>query len=114
INTKIGDIVYSSFDCDIEIKIYNKLYKLSKFDKYLNVSLINLLNVSKEIVENYNQTPEQYICIDCLDDIAKKYDLNITVIPIIETNPAHIWFLLNTKKKIENKFLIWRFVTDLK
>jgi len=116
IKTRLSDITSVDFDCKIEIKINEKTFEINKFDSEVNVSLLPLISASREIVESYKETEPNYICIDCLDEIASKYNINITVIPVTKDIYAieHVWFLLNSSKKIDDKFLIWRFVTDLR
>ncbi len=116
IKTNLNNNTLVNFDCKIEIKINEKIYEINGFDNEFNISLLPLLNASKEIVENYKETEPDYICIECIDEIAKKYNLNITIVPITKEiyDIEHIWFLLNSTQKIEDKFLIWRFVTEFK
>ncbi|MEM1577853.1 MAG: hypothetical protein QXM27_02495 [Candidatus Pacearchaeota archaeon] len=116
IKTELNNITKINFDCDINFFINEKIYRLKKFEVNLNISLIPFINASKEIVDIYNNTIPGYICIECLNEIGEKYNLNITVIPITKEiyELEHVWFLLNSSQKINNKFLIWRFVTEIK
>lgn len=116
INTSLTDVTKVNFNCEVTVEIYNKIYTLKEFEVVLNISLIPFINASREIIENYKNTLPGFICIECLDKIGEKYNLNITVIPINKNiyKNEHVWFLLNSSQKIDNKFLIWRFVADLK
>jgi len=86
------------------------------FNIILNSDLLTLLNASNEIVNEYSKTLAGYLCIECLDAIAIKHNLNLTIVPVTKDifRQEHIWFLLNSSQQVDNKFLIWRFVTELK
>jgi len=97
------------FDCKFIIKKDNKSYIIGGFEKRYDVDLIKFINMSEEIVENYKNTEKGFICIECLDGIAEKYDINITIVPI----QKDMWVLLNSNAKINGKNLTWRFVIEI-
>ncbi len=89
---------------------------LIDFSIILKADLLKFLNVSNEIVEEYEKTISGYICIECMDNIALKHDVNLTIVPITKEifRTDHVWFLINSTQKIDNSSIIWRFVTELK
>jgi hypothetical protein len=99
---------YFLFDCKFIYK-KDKAYELDGFEKKLEIDLTKFIEMSKEIVENYKNGERGFICIECLEEIAKKYDINITIVPI----ENDVWILLKSSNKIENKNLTWRFVMEI-
>jgi hypothetical protein len=93
----------------------HKMFKL-----YISsIGLLRQLNASKEIIKNYAEKPG-YICIECMDEIALKHKVNITIIPIT-TQIADVtkdvaWFFVKPLSEQDvklNKSLTLRFAVTL-
>ncbi|MEM2713780.1 MAG: hypothetical protein QXE64_00800 [Candidatus Pacearchaeota archaeon] len=96
-----------------------KTSSLVNFDFSLALDILRLLNASLRLVNEYkNETDEMpgYLCIECIDRIAVEEGINLTIVPVTKTlyREEHVWFLLNSSQKLNDKYLIWRFVTELR
>lgn len=85
----------------------------------VGIDLLKFLNLSAALVEEYkNETGQMpgYLCVECMDYLIAKHNTNVTIVPVTEKIfiKPHVWFLLDTNQELNNKKLIWRFVTDLR
>lgn len=89
-----------SFEFEKEIEIY------SDFAKFYEVS--------KEIVKDYEENPG-YVCITCLDELSKSYDVQILANPFPEENifgrALFFFFISDLDDNSENK-LEWVFIVE--
>ena len=107
---------------NVEKDKYHKMFDL----KIYGPSLLKQLNASNKIISNYAEKPG-YVCIECLDQIASKHKVNISVVPIttqVNATKDMAWFFvkpLNETERINkinqanqaNKALTLRFAVSL-
>ncbi len=95
------------------LHLSKQLYRARKLIQvYSDLSLYNLINASHAIINNYAENPG-YICIECLDEIATTYAVNVSILPITQEVNATIntaWFFV---KPLNASVPVLRFAVEL-
>lgn len=83
-------------------------------DFVINIDITKYINISENIVNEFAGT-NPYVCIECVDFIGVKNNVNISIVSVTKYvyKVPHVWFLINADEKLNNKSFVWRFVTEL-
>jgi hypothetical protein len=100
----------------IEVRKDQSVANLDGFTYSIDLNIDNFLKSSKELVDLQVKN-EGYICLTCLQEIDKRYGLNIDVQPIHDVsiyNNDIVWYRITDKNKefIGEDELIFEFVTE--
>jgi len=109
----------TTVDCKLNV-VNGKYHKMFDLEIY-GPALLRQLNASSDIVNNYSEKPG-YACIECLDEIASKHKVNISIVPVttsVNASRDMAWFFvkpLNESNLNENlnKSLTLRFAVTLR
>jgi len=114
IKTEILPNLTKIVSCPILIKQNNNKESI-EISPITSFTIHKLVNVSDDIIKEYAKFPSN-ICFECLDEIATKNNLNITIIPITEKvyNESMAWFFVKDNSQIyNNKTLTLRFAVEV-